>query len=123
MTHRRAHISLETKCAAALLALGHIDYEHAKQMSARQILSLYQFDHGVLHSLGGTDEPWNLTPRLIAEHRTKSRTDTSRVAKVRRLDTQWQEFTRTALGPRRKPKDAPKRKSKWPSRPFNRRKK
>jgi hypothetical protein len=82
---KRAHISLETKLASALLALGHVPYSDAKLMSARQIVSLYHFDHGILHAIKPINEPWNLTPRLIAEHRTKSRKDTSAVAKTKRL--------------------------------------
>ena len=83
---RRAHISLETKLAAALLTLGDVPYEHAKQMSARQIISLYQWDHyPVLKAHDGPDEPWNLVPRLIRPHREKSRRDTSVAAKVKRL--------------------------------------
>lgn len=35
---RRAHIGLETKLAAALLTLGDVPHEHAKQMTARQIV-------------------------------------------------------------------------------------
>ena len=110
---------METKCAAALLALGDIPYEDAKLMSARHILSLYQWDHGVLHALDGPDEPWNLTPRLIAPHRAKSKKDTSAVARVKRLDRRWSEFTATMAKPARPIKP----KSKWASRPFTRGKK
>lgn len=81
----RAHISLRTKLASALLALGHIPYDEAKLLSEDQVLSLYQWDHGILHSIEANDAFWNLTPRLIAEHRAKSRKDTTAVAKVKRL--------------------------------------
>jgi|SRR6516225_8265834 hypothetical protein len=82
---KRKHISLKTKLASALLALGHIPYDDAKRMTAEQLISLYQFDHGILHALGGTDDYWNLTPKMIVEHRQKSRKDTKAVAKVKRL--------------------------------------
>ena len=115
---KRSHISMEKRCAAALLALGHIPYEDAKLMTARQIISLYHWDHGILHAHDGPDEPWNLTPRLIAEHRTKSRRDTGKVAKTKRIDAQWSEFTRRMAQPGRPEKP----KSKWASRPFQRKK-
>lgn len=83
----RAHIGLETKLAAALLALGHIEYEHSKLMSARQICSLFQFDHyPIRHDDGGPAEPWNLVPRLILAHRLKtSKYDVPQMAKADRL--------------------------------------
>lgn len=110
----RKHISLKTKLAAALLALGDIPYDDAKQMTADQIVSLYQFDHGILHAIDPIDEPWNLTPRLIAPHRAKSRRDMSAVAKVRRLEPDAIEFRRKVLarpcGQKRQPT------GKWPKR-------
>src|SRR5882672_6296640 len=59
---RRKHISLVTKLASALLALGHVRYEDAKLMTQDQIISLYQFDHGILHAIDPINEFWNLTP-------------------------------------------------------------
>ena len=82
---KRAHVSLKTKLASALLALGHVDYSHAKGMTADQIISLYAWDHGILHAIEPIDSFWNLTPRLIAEHREKSKLDTAIVAKSKRI--------------------------------------
>jgi hypothetical protein len=93
----RAHIGLETKLASALLALGHIPYNDAKQMTARQICSLYQFDHGILHAIKPINDFWNLTPRLIAPHRAKSRKDTGIVAKVKALSEEHEDFRRKVL--------------------------
>jgi hypothetical protein len=82
----RAHIPLKVKLASALLQLRDehgaplIPYEHAKAMSAEQIISLFQWDHGILHAIEPIDEPWNLTPRLIPPHREKSARDTTIVA-------------------------------------------
>jgi len=83
--------SRETQLAAALLALGHIPYEHAKQMSAAQIISLYQFDHyPIRRADGGPDEPWNLVPRLIAEHRKKTALiDLPAIWKAKRIFRRW----------------------------------
>ncbi len=82
---KREHISIKTKLASALLTLGHVDYSHAKGMTADQIISLYAWDHGILHAIEPIDSFWNLTPRLIAEHREKSKRDTAIVAKSKRL--------------------------------------
>ena len=82
---KREHIGLKTKLASALLTLGHVDYAHAKGMTADQIISLYAWDHGILHAIEPNDSFWNLTPRLIAEHREKSKRDTAIVAKSKRL--------------------------------------
>lgn len=86
MPRKRDHISMETKLASALFALGQIPYEHAKLMTADQIISLYHFDHGILHSQGGTDDFWNLTPLNIIDHRRKTaKIDVPQAAKSKRL--------------------------------------
>ena len=83
---KRKHVPLKVKLAAALLALGHIDYEESKTMTADQIIRRYDFDHWpILHALGGKDAPWNLRPMLRPDHREKSRKDTAAVAKVKRI--------------------------------------
>jgi len=82
----RKKISLEIKLAAALLTLGDIPYEDGKLMSARQICSLYHFDHyPILKVHDGPDQPWNLVPRLIRPHREKTKKDIGIIAKVKRL--------------------------------------
>jgi hypothetical protein len=72
-------------------------------------------DHVKLHAWGGADKWWNLTmmrrgPALFA----KDRQDTSRTAKVRRLDQLWGPFM-AAMAKGKKP---PPRKSRWPKRKF-----
>jgi hypothetical protein len=116
---RRCHITLKTKLASALLALGHVPYDDAKQMTEDQIISLYHFDHGILHAVEPVDDYWNLTPRLISEHREKSRKDTSTVAKVKRISAR--EDARAELARCREIMgriDTPTKptKRKWPSR-------
>jgi hypothetical protein len=112
MSESRKPISLTKKLAAALLTIGDIPYDDAKQMTAAQIISLYQFDHGVLHGVEVIDEPWNLTPRLIAPHRKKSRTDTGIVAKVKRIEREHVAFRERMLTREAKPPP----KYKWPKR-------
>lgn len=111
---KRKRLPLKTQLASALRELFQIPYDDAKQMTADQVISLVQFDHGILHAVRPIDEHWNITPRLIQEHRRKSAKDTSTVAKVRRLTKTQEEFRRRVLarecGQQRKPS------SRWPKR-------
>lgn len=84
-------MNLKIKLAATLLQLGDIPYDDGVQMTAEQIISLYQWDHFPVRKCdGGPDEPWNLVPRLIAEHRTKTATiDQPQIAKGKRIRRKW----------------------------------
>jgi hypothetical protein len=85
-------------------------------MTALQYISHchLEFDHIELHALGGSDHFSNLTPMPFKAHREKSRIDTSKVAKVKRNEDKWSAFMRaTAKG-----KKPPPKRSRWPSRPF-----
>ena len=74
-----------TKLASALLALGDITYDEAKTMTAEQVISYYDFDHGIRKAEGGSDMFYNLTPRLREEHREKTRKiDIPEIAKNKR---------------------------------------
>lgn len=130
---KRAHISDRTKLAATLLQMLRpnevgqlvpiIPHAHAKLMTADQIISLFHFDHYPLRKAdGGPDEPWNLEPRPIREHREKTaKVDVPGMAKERRVVRVNAEFQRRLLA-----KDAgePRPQSRWPkrklrSRPFS----
>lgn len=100
----RRHISLTTKLAAMMLMVPQRDefgrpkvdgmgnfismltYDEARQMTARQVVSLIQWDHSVLHALSGSDEFWNLTPRFLLEHRAKTKKDVKALAKIKRAE-------------------------------------
>lgn len=83
---KRGHISTETLLASALLALGLVPYDHAKAMGETNFLSLFHFDHNILHSQDGSDEFWNLTPLNIIDHRRKTaKIDVPQAAKNKRL--------------------------------------
>lgn len=128
----RRHLSLKVRLAAALLqcrdAQGdpYIDWEHAKQMNANQIISLFHFDHyPIRHEAGGPDEAWNLQPRLIAEHRVKTaKVDVPEIAKIKRISKKQAEFRARMLA-KAFAEDFPntwgKPKKRWPKRPFRRR--
>lgn len=103
---KRRHIPTKQKLAAALACL--LPQETRDQLrhheqGADTVIALFEWDHAVLHALGGSDEWQNLTPMLKGAHREKSRTDTSKVAKVRRIDDKWRAFTR-AMAAGRKPR-------------------
>ena len=111
----RRHIPLETKLAATLLQLGHVEYDHAKAMTAAQICSLYAFDHYPIRAVdGGPDEPWNLVPRLIRAHRDKTaKIDQPAIAKDRAIARREEEFRRRLLA---KDRGEPRSQSRWPKR-------
>lgn len=76
MTAPRSHVSLKTKLAATLLALGHIPHEEAKLLTPDEIVSRFNFDHyPIRHEAGGPAAPWNLVPRLCAEHSRRTNVD------------------------------------------------
>lgn len=83
----RKRLSLKTKLASALLALGDIPYNDAKGMTEAQLISLYQFDHNMFHESGHPqrDMYWNIIPRLIKAHRDKTRQDAAIIAKGKRI--------------------------------------
>lgn len=110
--------------AACLRELFDIPYEHAKQMSAEQIISLVQFNHIHLHAQNKhepwVDAHWNLEPMLIAPHKERTRKlDVPQFYKTKRISKAQEEFRRTMLTPRA---ERPVKKSRWGSRPFNRKK-
>lgn len=126
----RAHISLKVKLAAALLQMVRatsdgrfvkiIPFEQAKRMTADEIIALFHFDHyPIPHAQGGPDEPWNLDPILVEGHREKTaKIDIPQIAKTKRISREQEEFRRRMLTPR---DERPPKKSRWGSRPFNRR--
>lgn len=117
MTSR--HISLKDKLASALCHMLRfnpatelyeriVPYDDAKKMTADQIISLFNFDHGIFHVHGGPAQHWNLTPRLIKEHRKKTaevdRPAISRAASLREKTADF--YTRCMTKPcgqKRKP--------------------
>ena len=109
---KRRALRLSDQLAAALACL--LPKELREELRQRQaptqeVRALFEMDHIVLHAQGGSDEWWNLDPKLKAVHREKSRRDTGIVAKGKRIERKWQAFM-SAVAKGRKP---PKRKSKW----------
>ena len=93
MTKRKPP-NLREKLAATLLMMVRpgedgkmepvIPFAEARTMTAREIIARFDFDHAVYHAFGGPSEAWNLTPRLRAEHREKTKRDLANIAKVKR---------------------------------------
>ncbi len=95
---RRKRIPDKVKWAAALLTIVRpdefgrlvrvISHEAAKRMSVKQILAHYEYDHWPVRKRdGGPDEPWNLTPRPVLEHRAKTaKIDAPQIAKDRKRE-------------------------------------
>lgn len=116
----RKEPTLRDKLAAALRELLEIPYDHAKLMSAEQIISLVQWHHIHYHA-DKKDDPdvdahWNLDPLLIGGHRLRTaKIDIPQIAKTKRLTKQQEEFRRTILTPR---DQRPPRPSRWGKRPF-----
>jgi hypothetical protein len=118
---RRNRPTLTEQLAAALLALGHIPFEHAREMTAKQIIGLYQFDHWPIRvEAGGTNHPSNMRPLLIKAHREKTAADNREIGKIRRVQVAQVEHDERM---RAKQTGEPKRVSRWPSRPFQKREK
>lgn len=83
----RPHINLETKLASALLIVGQIPHDHAKLMTAKQVLSLFQWHHyPIPKDNDGPDVHWNIQPEFIKPHREyEATTGTPQRAKADRL--------------------------------------
>ena len=91
---KRKPPNLREKLAATLLMMVRpgkdgtmqpvIPFVEAKKMTAREIIGAFDFDHDVYVAIGGDNHPSNLTPRLRAEHREKTKRDLANIAKVKR---------------------------------------
>jgi hypothetical protein len=66
-------------------------YDDAKKMTEDQFLSLFQWDHNILHSSENhnRDQFWNLGAVLIREHREKTKVDAKVIAKSKRLRAKY----------------------------------
>ncbi|UYO50282.1 HNH endonuclease [Rhodopseudomonas palustris] len=143
---KRAHISVTTKLAAALLTIRRpnengelvpvIAFEEAQKLTAAQIISRFEFNHyPIPHALGGPDAPWNLEPLPKAEHRQiTADVDIPRIAKVKKISKAEEEFRRRLLAKTEPPafsettdpdldagrRERRERRSKWPKRSFGR---
>lgn len=138
---KRTQPTKDEKLAATLLQLRRfdddsgtfvplIDREKAKGMTPQDIISAVDFDHWpVAVSLGGTNHPTNLVPKLRADHKKKTAKKDAKVnAKLRRILAAKEEKTRKMAefykstlrgddGSDSTPTPVSKKK-KWPSKPI-----
>lgn len=134
---KRKNPTMQEKLAATLLQLKRvdadgnlapiIDREWAKTKTAKEICAGFDFDHWpVAVSLGGTNHPTNLDPKLRATHRKKTSTQDAKInAKIRRslkeqkFVVQWPEdFEPPDMDIAVVHKSAIPTKKKWPSPPM-----
>lgn len=97
MQAKRKSPNLTIKLASALLRIKRgdgwlIPEPHRSLGTAEEICALVQWDHVVLHAHGGPLTPQNLDPMLTADHREKSRSDTSKAAKSKRISAKHEAF-------------------------------
>ncbi len=125
----RKQPSLTEKLASALLELQRlrgdpIDREAAKAMTADAICAMFDIDHDPIPvANGGTNHPTNLTPRLRAEHREKTKVDVGKIAKGKRLEKDFSAHRAKLLAKVRSDVESiiegkPKRKAKISNRGF-----
>jgi hypothetical protein len=122
--HKRKGFSLAEKLAASLLMLRDgngnlvIDPERAKTMTAKEVIACFDFDHTIPVAIGGTNAPWNVVPRLRADHRHKTaKRDIPQIAKTKRLARANDEHVnrllrKTSIKPDKQP-DSAERKRDW----------
>lgn len=98
-----------------------ITLDEARAMTAKQFLSLFHWDHGVLDTWTHDNHFANFTPRLIVPHRRKSGEDKAKVEKAKRLAREQEAFRNNLLakhmGAAAHAADE-RRRRKIPSRPF-----
>lgn len=85
MSRKREHINMTTRLAVALSELACLrsqvygtpcmSFEEMKATSAKGFTALYELDHASLHANCGGGHFTNLTFRLKAEHKAKTRKD------------------------------------------------
>jgi hypothetical protein len=108
---------IEIAAAALAERLPPEDYDKARieRWPASRVIRLFTPDHIALHAWGGSDRWWNLSmTRRGPELKAKDAADTSRAAKVKRIDETWRAFTRAVIAGRK----PPKKQSRWPKRRF-----
>jgi hypothetical protein len=129
---KRKAISLKTKLAAALACL--LPQDERDRLRAKgsedDVISLFHFDHIIPHADNGSDCWFNLDPLLVDAHREKTaKVDVPRIAKgkrIRRKEAEHHQRMREIMADVMAdiiPPDTqkrPRRRSRIPSRPFNR---
>lgn len=121
----RKPLAKDEKLAAALLWIAHLQGEaipvdHARAMTAGQIISLFHFDHDRTVATGGDNHPANLTPRWRRSHIIKTAAiDNPRIKKgnrIRKAAAEHHEAMRRKLLARPEAEDRPKykRRHQWP---------
>ena len=92
MTRPRKPPNMKEKLASALLHIRRgvegddwLIKGELREASAKEICAAIDWDHVRRWAEGGSNDPQNLQPLMRAEHREKSRKDTTEVAKGKRM--------------------------------------
>jgi len=118
---------LMERLAAALAQLWKIPHEHQKLMTAEQVISLGEVDHGIHHAIGGEHVHHNYTWRQILDHREKTHTlDRPQIRKTDRISADQAAFQNRLLAKSGQAPETPaaaprKAKGKIQSRGFQKR--
>lgn len=117
-TRKRSYIPLQERLAATLACLlpsWKRDIFRHGRLPAKDVISIFTFDHIHLHSLNGSDKWWNLDPRERGtELKKKDSLDTTIAAKTKRLAADHEDFRRRVLVVRKRKKRKQKQeKRKW----------
>ena len=119
MKRKRKYIPYPDRLAAALVELLPVEMQielRARRAPARAVIRLFTNDHIILHALGGSDKWHNLHARLRGPVvLKKNATDTTVVAKVRRVASAHRDFVRRVFGPVKRKKTP---RFIWPKRHF-----
>lgn len=125
---KRRDPNLKDKLASALLELAWlrgdpVPIEHAQQMSAEQICSLFEWDHAHRVNDGGSNHPLNITPRFPGDHGKKTaKFDVPQIRKGQRLaathDEHRAKMQAKLLAPTEPTDDRRKGKRQWQSRKW-----
>lgn len=118
MKRKRKHIPMVVIAASALadkLSIYERSIAKDRDLPPEEIVKLFTPDHLDLHCLGGNDKWHNIDMRRRGpDLKSKDQLDTSRAAKVKRLNKKWSEFMRRIDAGKKPRKPA----SRWPSRRF-----
>lgn len=108
----RQSIPQRMKLAAALSLLLPEDERtmlRTRRVPAQDVISRFEFHHIIFHAIEPINEWWNLEPMFREDHRKRTQEDIAVIAKTKRIEHRWRDFTARVLGPRKRPKTASNR--------------
>jgi hypothetical protein len=122
-TKMRPHIPMRTKLAALAAIYLELPHEIAKELSEDDVIAMLgEWDHYPhRYADGGGNQFWNLRPMFAADHKRKTKLDAKDMAKERKVRRAHAKHISRMTAKRGL--SASPRPSRWPKRPFPKRKK